>query len=150
MAKRPRDQNHLAKLIFATLLVLGVAPLVDASEQEDAAADAVATAFIQARLAAHLSKLKRMGRNPFREKVCKQDMRFSSGFILDVSYQTADPTHLPESAQRLVTWPDTTFTADRFGVGVCSVGTSPGPPTYSVLIATYSSRWVSFWRIFWD
>jgi hypothetical protein len=78
-------------------------------------------------------------------------MRFSSGLILDVVYQTDDPAHLPESAQRLATWPDTSKTASRFGVGVCLLnGSSSGQPQYSILIATYESRSTSFWRIFWD
>ena len=112
---------------------------------------AVAAAFVQARQAAHLSKLERMGRNPFREKVCKQDMRFASGLIRDVVYQTSDPAHLPESAQRLATASDTSKTAVRFGLGVCSLNSgSAGQPNYSVVIATYESRAASFWRIFWD
>jgi hypothetical protein len=69
----------MAKLIFSALLILLVVAPTAASDQEDAAADAVATAFLQVRQTAHLSKLERMGRNTFREKLCKQDMRFPSG-----------------------------------------------------------------------
>ncbi len=78
-------------------------------------------------------------------------MRFASGLIIDVVYETLDPAHLPESAQKLATWPDTSHTAARFGVGVCLLkGNSLGQPTYTVLIATYESRWDSFLRFFWD
>lgn len=144
-------QRRMTKLIFsASLIFLIVSPTV-ASDQEDTAADSIAAAFLQARQAAHLSKLERMGRNTFREKVCKQDMRFASGLIIDVVYQTSDPAHIPESAQRLATWPDNSKTAARFGVGVCLLdSSSPGPPKYSILIATYESRWNSFVRFFWD
>src|SRR5580704_6938774 len=141
----------MKKLIpCAVFIFLAVLPTV-ATDQEDTAADAVAAAFMQARQEAHLSKLERMGRNPFREKVCKQDMRFASGLIRDVVYQTSDPAHLPESAQRLATASDTSKTAVRFGLGVCSLNSgSAGQPSYSVVIATYESRAASFWRIFWD
>jgi hypothetical protein len=92
-----------------------------------------------------------MGRNTFREKACNQDMRFPSVWINDVVYETADPAHLPESAQRLATWPDSTKVAARFGLGVYLLSSSsPGQPKYSVLVATYESRWTSFWRIFWE
>ncbi len=121
-----------------------------ASQQEDAAADAIATAFLNARQSANLSKLERMGRNTFQEKVCKHDLRFASGLINDVLYETSDPAQLPESAQKLATAPDTTKTATRFGVGVCLKASSLGQPTYSVVIATYESRATSFWRIFWE
>ncbi len=138
-------------LISSGLLMAIFAFPTVASEQEDAAADAVTAAFMNARQAARLSKLERMGRNAFREKVCKHDMRFPSGLINDVLYQTSDPAQLPESAQRLATSPDTSKTAARFGVGVCLVKpASLGQPTYSVLIATYESRLTSFWRIFWE
>jgi hypothetical protein len=145
-----RIYPHPAKFIVSPLLVLFVVLPTAASEQEDTAADAVATAFVQARQAAHLSKLERMGRNTFREKVCKQDMRFSSGLINDVVYKTSEPAHLPAEAQRLATWPDRGKSAVRFGVGVCLLGNSSGPTTYSVLIATYESHGTSFWRIFWE
>jgi hypothetical protein len=133
------------------LLIFPAALFTIASDQEDSAADDVAAAFVQARQAAHLSKLERMGRNTFRKQVCKQDMRFPSGVIDDVRYQTSDPAHIPESAQRLATLPDTSKIAARFGLGVCSVnGGSAGQPKYSILVATYESRSNSFWRIFWE
>jgi len=134
-----------ALLSFLTVLVLV------ASDQEDAASDAVAKAFLQTRQTAHLSPLERMGRNTFREQVCKHNLRFPSGWIQDVVYETSDPAELPESARRLATWPDTGKTAARFGIGVCiGNSTSSGHPKYSVLIATYESQWTSFWRIFWE
>lgn len=122
-----------------------------ASDEEDAAADAVAKAFLQARQTGHLSKLKRMGRNTFRKEVCKHDMRFPSGWINDVVYETSAPADLPESARRLATGPDSSKTAGRFSIGVCTQNNSPpGQPKYSVLIATYESSWTSFWRVFWE
>jgi hypothetical protein len=141
----------MTKLTFSALLIfLSALPSV-ASDQEDKAADAVAAAFIQARQAAHLSKLERIGRNTFRKRVCEQDMRMPSGWINEIVYQTADPAQLPESAQQLASRPDSSKTAARFGVGVCLLTTSPGErPGFSVLIATYESRWTSFWRIFWE
>ena len=130
-------------LICVTVLISILSISASASAQEDAAADAVATAFVNARGAAQMPKLERMGKNIFRKKVCKHDMRFSSGLIDTVLYVTLDPAQLPESAQRLAQWPGQT--AARFGVGVCLAGaTSGGKPTYSVLIATYESRWNSF------
>jgi len=144
-------RRSMTKLIFSALLIFLIVLPTAASDQEDVAADAVATAFLQVRQAAHLSKLERMGRNTFREKVCKQDMRFPSGWINDVVYETSDPAHLPESAQRLATWPDSSKVAARFGLGVCLLrSSSPGQPKYSVLIATYEPRRTSFWRIFWE
>jgi hypothetical protein len=144
-------QRCAAKLIFSVLLISLMVPVTAASNQEDAAADSVAVGFLQSRQAANLSKLERMGRNTFREKVCKQDMRFASGLINTVVYQTSDPSLLPDSAQRLATWPDSGKTAARFGVGVCQLeNSSVGSPKYSVLIATYESRWTSFTRIFWE
>jgi hypothetical protein len=141
----------MTKLIRFTLLIVLIALPVVASDQEDASADAVAKAFLQARQGAHLSKLERMGRNTFREKVCRQDMRLPSGWINDVVYESSDPADLPESAKRLATSPDSSKTAARFGVGVCTQGnSSPGHPKYSVLIATYESPWTSLWRIFWE
>ena len=141
----------MSRLVRFTFLVFLVLLPVVASNQEDAAADAVATAFLQARKAAHLSKLERMGKNTFRETVCKQDMRLPSGWINDVTYETFDPADLPESAKQLATTPDTYKIASRLGIGVCMVsGVSPGHPKYSVLIALYESRWTSFWRIFWE
>jgi len=59
------------------LLICLVVSHTVATDQEDVAADSVAAVFLQARQAAHLSKLERMGRNTFREKVCKKDMRFA-------------------------------------------------------------------------
>jgi hypothetical protein len=144
-------QPGMTKLIFSALLIfLSALPSV-ASDQEDKAADAVGAAFIQARQAAHVSKLERIGRNEFRQRVCEQDMRMPSGWINEVVYQTADPAHLPETAQQLALQPDASKTAARFGVGVCLLTSSPGErPRFSVLIATYESRWTSFWRIFWE
>ena len=97
---------------------------------------------------ARLSKLERMGRNIFREKVCKHDMRFPSGLINDVAYETSTPIDLPQPAQRLAALPDSGKIAARFGIGVCMLTGSPAK--YSVLIATYESGRTSFWRIFWE
>jgi len=120
-------------------------------EQDDKAADAVSATFVEARQAAHLSKLEQMDRNPFRQQVCKHDLRLPSGWINDVQYETSDPARLPDSAQRLAKSLDSYKVAARFGVGVCSLGTdSSGHVIYSVLIATYESRWMSFWRILWE
>jgi hypothetical protein len=139
-------------LICALLLGFGPFCLVAlATQQEDAAADVVAAAFVNVRQSANLSRLERMGKNPFREKVCRHDMRFGSGLIRTVAYETSDLAQLPGSAQRLATSPDSGKTAARFGIGVCFLkNNSLGKPTYSVLIATYESRSTSFWRIFWD
>jgi len=138
-------------LIVSTLIYLLIGLPTLAIDNEDIAADAVAAAFIQARQAAQLSNLERMGRNTFRQQVCKQDMRLPSGEIDDVAYRTFNPAQLPESAQRLASSPDTYKTAARFGVGVCLLGGgSVGQPNYSVFIATYESRWTSFLRIFWE
>ncbi len=139
----------MKKLVpFALLILLAVTPAL-ATNQEDAAADAVAAAFAQARQAAHLTKLERMGGNKFREKVCKQDMRFAAGLIKTVRYETFDPAQIPESAQRLATETYTSTIPARFGVGVCAVNSgASGQPKYSVLIATYESRSASFWRSF--
>jgi hypothetical protein len=52
-------------------------------------------------------------------------MNFISWLILTAQYQTSDPGHLPEVAQRLAAHPD---------------------DGYSVHIATYESRWNSFLR----
>ncbi|MCU1299363.1 MAG: hypothetical protein JWO91_3641, partial [Acidobacteriaceae bacterium] len=112
---------------------------------------AVAAAFVEARQAAHLPKLARIDRNVFGEKVCKHDLRMPSGLIKDVQYETSDPARLPDTARQLATSPNGYKTAARFGVGVCSLGPdSSGKIRYSVLIATYESRWTSFGRIFWD
>src|SRR5580658_8517014 len=140
----------MKKSILCVLLILLAALPAAATNQEDAAADAVATAFAQARQAAHLPQLERMSGNKFREKVCKQDMRFASGLIKIVRYETSDPAQIPESAQRLATETYQTTMPARFGVGVCVVssGSAAGQPKYSVLIATYESRSASFWRTF--
>jgi len=137
-------------VISAFILLASIA--VFASQQEDRAADSVAAAFVQARDAAHLPKLDRMGRNAFREKVCKHDLRFASGVILTAQYQTSDPGHLPEVAQQLAVHPDDGYRVTaRFGVGVCAVDEDPsGKTVYFVLIATYESRWNSFLRFFWE
>ena len=122
-----------------------------ASEQEDVAADTVAGAFMKSRDLAQLPKLERMGKNMFREKLRKHDLRFSSGLINNVQYETSDPNQLPESAHSLALAKSTGKTAARFGVGVClAKPTSDGKPTYSILIAAYESRATSFWRIFWE
>ena len=139
-------------LVSAFVLLLGLFCFSSfASQQEDAAADAVAAAFSNARQAAHLPKLQRMDKNIFRNQVCKNDMRFPSGLIENVTYETSDPNKLSEEAQRLAAKPDSGKTAIRFGIGVCFLKTnSLGQPTYSVVIATYESRKTSFWRVFWD
>lgn len=137
-------------VIGAFVLLASMA--VFASQQEDRAADSVAAAFVQARDAAHLSKLGRMDGNTFREKVCKDDLRFASGVILTAQYQTSDPGHLPEIAQHLAVHPDDGYrVTTRFGVGACTIGQeASGKTVYSVLIATYESRWNSFVRFFWE
>jgi hypothetical protein len=144
-------RSSMTKLIFSALLIFLIVVSAAASDPEDAVANAVAIAFLQVRQAAHLSKLERMGKNTFRGKVCNKDMRFPSGWINDVVYETSDPAHLPESAQRLATWPDSSKVTARFGLGVCLLSSSSlGQPKYSVLIATYESRRASLWRIFWE
>ena len=141
----------MTKLIFSALLIFALVLPTVASDQEDKAADAVAAAFIQARQAAHVSKLERMGRNTFRKRACEQDMGMPSGWINEVVYQTVDPAHLPESAQQLASRPDGYKIAARVGIGVCLLTSSPGErPRFSVLIAIYESRWTSFLRIFWE
>jgi hypothetical protein len=135
------------KVLLSILLFFVMGLLTPSADREDAAGDAVAAAFIQARQTAHLSNLERMGRNTFHQQACQQDMRLPSGEIDDIAYRTFDPAHLPKSAQRLASSPDTYKTAARFGVGVCVLGTgSAGRPNYTVFIATYESRWISFWR----
>lgn len=147
----PDNLSSMKKLICCTLLVFLMVLLAVASDQEDAAADAVATAFLKARQTAHLSKLERMRGNTFREKVCKRDTRFPSGLIDDVVYETFARADLPEPARRLAAWPDTSKIPARFGIGVCAQSTDQlGRPKYSVLIATYESVWTSFLRIFWE
>jgi len=107
---------------------------------------------MQVRSAAHLPKLERMGGNTFRQKVCKHDLRFASGLILTAEYQTSTPAQLPETGQHLATHADDGYrVATRYGIGVCAVAqNSAGKAVYSVLIATYESRWNSFLRIFWE
>jgi hypothetical protein len=141
--------RYLPCLILLSQLLLqsSTAP----SGWEDTAADAVAAAFVKARQTAALSKLERIDGNALREKACKHDLRFPSGLIGDVFYDASNPAQLPESAVRLAAAPDSGRTVARFVVGVCLSGANPnGQPTYSVLIATYESRWNSFWRIFWE
>jgi hypothetical protein len=143
--------RHLKRIVFS-LVVGAVFPLIaGASKPDDTGADAVAVAFVEARQAAHLPKLSRIDRNPFGEKVCKHDLRMPSGLIKDVQYETTDPALLPDAARQLATSPAAFKIAARFGVGVCSLGAnSSGKISYSILIATYESRWTSFWRIFWE
>lgn len=144
-----RDLNRYVSILVLVLAVFCFS--IPASQQEDAVADAVATAFSNARQAAHLPKLQRMDENIFRSQVCKSDMRFPSGLIENVTYETSDPSKLSTEAQRLAAKPDSGKTAGRFGIGVCYLkANSFGQPTYSVVIATYESRVTSFWRIFWD
>jgi hypothetical protein len=136
-------------LFLSALLFSRVLPIVLASDQENAAADAVASAFVKARQEAHLPNLEEMGRNAFRRQVCQRDMHFRPGLIGNVTYQTSDPAHLSEPAQQLATSPDLTKRrAARFGVGVCLIsdGGSFEKPKYSVLVAIYLSRWESFWQ----
>jgi membrane protein YdbS with pleckstrin-like domain len=78
------------KLIVLALLIFVAAVYAVATLEEDAASDTVAAAFVQTRQTAHLSNLKRMRRKVFREQVCKDDMRFASGVIENVVYQTVD------------------------------------------------------------
>jgi len=137
--------------VLACALIIGAAGYPStASPQDDAAADAVAMAFMNARQAASLPTVERMGRNTFREKACKHDLRFPSGLINEVVYETSDPAQLPESAQKLAIALDTYKTTDRFAVGVCFKTKGSGQPTYSVIVATYESRITSFFRIFWE
>jgi hypothetical protein len=139
-------------LVVIGAFVLLASMVVFASQHEDKVADSVAAAFVQARDAAHLSTLKRMDGNIFREKVCKHDLRFASGVILTTQYKTSDPSHLPEVAQQLAVHLDDGYrVTTRFGVGACAVGQeSSGKNVYSVLIATYESPWNSFLRFFWE
>jgi hypothetical protein len=135
-------------LIFAVVMVV----IALAANPQDVAADAVAKAFESARLAAHLPTLSRMGRNTFGDKVCRHDFRMPSGIIDLVRYETSDPSQLPEAAQKLAVEPDDGYRKPvRYGIGVCVLATSAsGSPAFSVLIATYESRWESFVRIFWE
>jgi hypothetical protein len=118
-----------------------------ATQEEDVASDAVAVAFMQARDAAHLPKLERMGRNKIRERVCKNDKRFAAGLINSAFYETSNPAELPEAARKLALQKYAVTVPARFAVGVC-LSNNSSTPAYSVLIATYESRWNSFWRTF--
>ena|ERR1700677_3044854 len=141
---------RLATLVLA--LCVGPSCLSQsASQQEDVAADAAASAFVNVRAATGLPKLNRIGRNVFRKQACTHDLRFPSGLIKNVVYETSNPDQLPEAARQLANAPDSSKTAARFGSGVCSMKTNPpGQPVYSIIIATYESRSSSFWRIFWN
>jgi len=145
-------QTFSRTALFVLMLCIGPLCVSQvASQQEDAAADSVATAFMNIRTAAHLPKLHRMGENTFRKQACSHDLRFPSGLIKDVIYETADPTQLLESARQLAAAPDSGKTAARLGIGVCSIKTNPpGQSTYSIVLATYEARGTSFWRIFWE
>jgi hypothetical protein len=143
--------GRLKRAAIAVILASAIPLAAVASQQDDKAADAVSSAFFEARHAAHRSKLDRIGGNRFRRQVCKHDLRMPSGLITDVLYETVDPAHLPEAARRLAASSVGYREVARFGVGVCSHGPdSSGKFTYSVLIATYCSWWGSFWRNFWD
>lgn len=134
--------------VFALLVFAAIA--VSAANQENAAADQVALAFAQARGAAHLPNISRIGQNAFHKQACG-DRRFADGLILDVTYKTTDPGTLPEPARKLAARPDRDKTTARFGVGACLVGNdSTGQPEYNMIIATYESRWNSFWHAFWE
>jgi len=136
--------QRVISLISVFLLVVMPA---EANHEEDVASDAVAAAFMQARQAAHLPKLERIGRNKFREKVCKNDKRFAAGLINTAVYETSEPAELSEAARKLAVQKYEVTVPARFGVGVC-LSKNSGTPRYSVLIATYESRWNSFWRTF--
>jgi hypothetical protein len=138
------------RLVLFFALLAAVAAL--AANARDVAADTVANVFANTRLAAHLSPLSRMGRNTFEDKVCQHDLRMPSGNIDLVRYETSDLSQLPEAAQKLAVAPDDRYRkAVRYGVGVCVLATpAGGAPRFSVLIATYESRWESFVRIFWE
>jgi len=135
-------------LVFAVVVVV----IAFAADPQDVAADALAKAFTSTRLAAHLPPLGRMGRNTFRDKVCQHDFRMPSGNIDLVRYETSDPSQLPEAAQKLAIRPDDGYRkVVRYGIGVCALAASAGgSPRFSILLATYESRWESFVRIFWE
>jgi len=144
-------RKYWSVLVFAVVAVVAVVIALAANAQ-DVAADAVAKAFTRIRLAAHLPPFSRMGRNTFGDKVCQHDFRMPSGNIDLVRYETSNPSQLPEAAQKLAIRPDDGYRkAVRYGIGVCALTTSAsGSPRFSVLIATYESRWKSFVRIFWE
>jgi quercetin dioxygenase-like cupin family protein len=74
-----------------------------------------------------------------------------SGLIKHVLYETSDPLDLSDAAEKLASSPDSDKVSSRFGLGVCSLGPdASGKSRYSVFIATYESKWKSFWRIFWE
>jgi hypothetical protein len=152
LALRVPVMRTSAFVVSLALVSLTASVAVFASQQEDRAADSVATAFVQARNTAHLPKLTRMDGNTFRHKVCKHDFRFASGLILTARYQTSSPAQLPETGRQLAIHPDDGYrVTTRYGIGVCAAGQdSSGQIMYSVLIATYESRWNSFLRIFWE
>jgi len=141
-------RKYWSVLVFAVVAVV----IALAANAQDVAADAVAKAFTSIRLAAHLPPFSRMGRNTFGDKVCQHDFRMPSGNIDLVRYETSNPSQLPEAAQKLAIRPDDGYRkAVRYGIGVCALTTSAsGSPRFSVLIATYESRWKSFVRIFWE
>jgi hypothetical protein len=130
-------------LLFSLLVIPAFANL-----REDAAADAVAAAFVRARQDAKRPELERMGRNKFREKICKKDFRFAAGLISDVKYETSAPGDLPDSARELAAWNHSGAVAARFGVGVCEVDGAASGKKFAVIIVLYESRWESFWRAF--
>lgn len=152
----PEQLHHLRFSMWRYCSVVAFAlvtvAIAFAANPKDVAADAVAKAFTSARLAAHLPPLSRMGRNKFGEKVCQHDFRMPSGNIDLVSYETSDPSQLPETAQKLALRSDDGYRkAVRYGVGICALTTAAGGSArFSVLIATYESRWESFVRIFWE
>jgi hypothetical protein len=133
-------------IVFVSVFLLVSLPAA-ATHEEDVASDAVASAFMQAREAAHLPKIERMGRNKFHEKACKNDKRFAAGLINSAVYETSAPAELSEVARELAVQKYAVTVPARFGVGVC-LSNNSATPTYSVLIATYESRWNSFWRTF--
>jgi hypothetical protein len=144
-------QTFSRTALFVLMLCIGFICVTPVASQQEDTADSMATAFINARDAAHLPKLRRLSRNTFRKQACTHDLRFPSGLIKDVIYETASPTQLPESARQLAVAPDSGKTAARFGIGVCSIRTDPlGQPIYSIVLATYESPGASFWRIFWE
>lgn len=143
---------RMRKLWAVVVFVLVAAVIAFAANPQDVTADTVARAFTEARLAAHLTPLSRMGRNTFADRVCHHDFRMSSGNIDLVRYETSDPSQLPESAEKFATERDDGYRrAVRYGIGVCVLDrVAGGGPKFSVLIATYKSRWQSFVRIFWE
>lgn len=140
----------MRKFWFVLVFAAVVEVIALAANPQDVAADATAKAFTDARLAAHLPPLSRMGRNTFGDKVCKHDLRMPSGEIDLARYETSDPSQLPEAAQRLALWQNSEGSrkAARYGIGVCSI--AGGNPRFAVLIAIYESPWDSFVRIFWE